>query len=89
MPNKDGTGPDGNNANSGAGRGSGRGQGQGRGQGHGQGQGRGLGRNRKIGSALSDSSCVCPSCGQKTQHKAGQPCYEQKCPKCETKMTLE
>ena len=79
MPNKDGTGPDGNNANSGSGRGAGRGQGQ----------GRGLGRNRKIGSALSDSGCVCPSCGQKAQHKAGQPCYEQKCPKCKTKMTRE
>lgn len=81
MPNQDGIGPNDNNTNRGSGRGSGRGQGRG------QGQGRGLGRNRKIGSALSDY--VCPSCGQKTQHKAGQPCYEQKCPKCETKMTRE
>ena len=34
-------------------------------------------------------SCVCPSCGEKTPHKQGTPCYAVNCPKCGTKMTRE
>ena len=31
--------------------------------------------------------CVCPMCGHRMPHVAGQPCQEQRCPKCETRMT--
>ena len=30
--------------------------------------------------------CICPSCGTKVPHKAGIPCNQTSCPKCNTKM---
>ena len=33
--------------------------------------------------------CVCPSCGAKSAHSLGLPCFEQKCPKCGTAMVRE
>jgi len=33
--------------------------------------------------------CVCPRCGHKTPHQAGQPCYQMSCPKCGAQMTRE
>ncbi len=71
MPFGDGTGP------------AGRGPGSGRGFGGGRGRGR-LGGNRPGAGPSGD--CVCPSCGTKVAHGAGQPCYERKCPKCGSKM---
>ena len=72
MPGGDGTGPDGQGPV--AGRGRGRGQGQGRGLGGGFAQGPG-------------GECRCPNCGHKETHQLGVPCYNMKCPKCETPMT--
>jgi hypothetical protein len=71
----------------------GRGRGQGAGRG-GQGQGRGgqgQGRGRMGGplSAGPGGSCMCPNCGKKVSHVAGQPCYKTKCPKCGTQMVRE
>ena len=53
--------------------------------------GRGGGRGRRGGSKAAgpDGYCVCPKCGHKVDHLAGQPCYEQKCPKCGTQMVRE
>lgn len=58
-----------------------KGQDGGRGQGRGQGSGgvsggRGLGRGRgnKPGSG-PDGNCICPHCGYRQAHIAGQRCY--------------
>ena len=77
MPRGDGTGP--------------RGQGPETGRGlHGTSQRQGGGRGRGGGLATGAGSyCVCPGCGEKTVHQQGQPCNEQKCPKCGTSMRLE
>jgi hypothetical protein len=63
----------------------------GRGRGTGSGGGRGGGRGRMGGqkAAGPDGFCVCPKCGHKAKHIAGQPCFEQKCPKCGTQMVRE
>ena len=63
----------------------------------GPGTGRGLRRGRVDGgrgkgpgfAAGPGGSCICPSCGTKISHQIGIPCFEQKCPKCETAMTRE
>lgn len=34
-------------------------------------------------------NCICPACGQKIPHVAGQPCNQKLCPKCGTRMTRE
>ena len=80
MPRGDGTGPP---------AGGGRGRGVGRGQGRGRGLGRGQGRGRMGGpfAAGPGGSCVCPNCGYKEAHIAGQPCNTKSCPKCGTTMT--
>ena len=67
----------------------GRGQGGGRGGGAGRGGGRGPGRMGGPKAAGPGGNCVCPSCGHKVPHQAGQPCYQMTCPKCGTKMTRE
>jgi hypothetical protein len=67
----------------GQGRGQGKGQGRGQGQGAGQGRGRGLGGGSALGPG---GECMCPNCGYKTSHQIGVPCYNQRCPKCETMM---
>lgn len=71
MPFRDGTGP--------------AGQGPGTGRGMGSGAGRGRLNGNKPGAGPS-GNCVCPGCGFQISHAAGQPCYEQKCPKCGLKM---
>ncbi len=62
----------------------GRGRGQG---GPGQGGG-GRGGGNKPGSGPA-GNCVCPKCGHKEPHIAGQRCIDQNCPKCGTKMIRE
>ena len=59
------------------------------GRGGGRGGGRGPGRKGGSQAAGPDGNCVCPDCGDKVKHKTGQPCYEQKCPKCKTQMIRE
>jgi len=73
MPRGDGTGP----------------TGQGPGTGRGMGAGRGQGRGRMGGqfAAGPRGQCVCPQCGEKAVHAAGQPCTQMKCPKCGATMT--
>jgi hypothetical protein len=65
--------------------------GRGRGRGSGSGAGRGGGRGQGGGpfAAGPDGNCVCPSCGHKEPHVAGQPCYQKKCPKCGMQMIRE
>lgn len=63
--------------------------GRGRGQGsRGSGAGRGQGGGNKPGSGPA-GNCVCPKCGHKIPHVAGQRCVDQTCPKCGTRMTRE
>jgi NAD-dependent SIR2 family protein deacetylase len=33
--------------------------------------------------------CICLKCGEKTEHRSGIPCREERCPKCGTKMIRE
>jgi hypothetical protein len=67
----------------------GRGGGGGRGGGDGRGRGTGPGRMGGPQAAGPGGTCVCPSCGQRAKHVAGQPCYNKKCPKCGTQMVRE
>ena len=60
------------------------------GQGPGTGRGPGGGGGRMGGfSTVPGGKCECPSCGTKTEHQIGLPCYETECPKCGTKMVRE
>lgn len=67
-------------------RGRGRGVGGG---GAGRGGDRGPGRMGGPFAAGPGGYCVCPSCGHRKSHVAGQPCYEQKCPQCGAPMIRE
>lgn len=60
-----------------------------RGDGSGPPGGRGRGRGRQGGpyAAGPGGECVCPQCGQRLSHVAGQPCNQRTCPKCGARMT--
>ena len=61
----------------------------GRGLGLGRGRGAG-GRGRMGGFAAGPSgNCICPKCGYKETHQTGVPCYQKKCPNCQSLMTRE
>jgi uncharacterized protein len=60
------------------------------GQGPIAGAGRGQGGRGRMGGAYSagpGGECVCSACNYKTAHVAGQPCSDEKCPKCGAKLT--
>ncbi len=59
------------------------------GGGGGRGGGRGPGRMGGPKAAGPGGFCICPKCGHREPHVAGQPCYEQVCPKCGTPMRRE
>ena len=61
---------------------------RGAGQGKGKAGGRGRGGGNKPGSG-PNGNCVCPKCGHRTPHKAGQRCKDTTCPKCNTTMIRE
>ena len=53
-------------------------------------RGRGQGGRGRMGgpyAAGPGGSCVCPSCGAKAPHTAGQPCNKMSCPQCGARMT--
>jgi hypothetical protein len=52
-------------------------------------KGRGRGRGQMGGplAAGPGGQCVCPKCGHKAPHVAGQPCQQMACPKCGARMT--
>jgi len=60
---------------------------RGNGTGPPQGGGRGGGRMGGRFAAGPGGYCVCPRCGHKVPHVAGQPCNQKACPKCGTTMT--
>ncbi len=67
--------------------GFGMGSGRGGGQGRGAGGGAGRGRMRGPFAAGPGGVCLCPNCGEKLPHVPGQPCNQQKCPKCGAPIT--
>lgn len=69
-----------------AGQAGGGGAGRGMG-GPGQGGG-GQGGGNKPGSGPG-GNCICPKCGKKVPHIAGQRCFDQVCPDCGTQMIRE
>jgi hypothetical protein len=68
----------------GFGMGAGRGGGRRR---QGRGQGPGAGRMGEASAAGLDGVCVCPRCGEKAPHAAGEPCMQMLCPRCDQPMT--
>lgn len=64
-----------------------RGFGMGFGAGRGRGSGGGRGRMGGPLAAGPGGECVCPKCGEKAPHSAGNPCVQMACPKCGTPMT--
>jgi hypothetical protein len=67
---------------------AGRDQGHNAGQGSGRGYGGGSGSGTKPGSGPG-GVCICPKCGHKVPHIAGQRCIDQNCPRCGTGMVRE
>lgn len=67
---------------------TGRGQGRGQGLGGGSGQGLGCGRGNKPGAGPG-GKCICPQCGYRQAHIAGQRCMDISCPKCGTRLVRE
>jgi hypothetical protein len=56
----------------------------------GEGYGRAAGLDRIVSggpAAGLERTCVCPKCGERVPHAAGQPCRRMACPKCGTTMT--
>jgi hypothetical protein len=51
-------------------------------------RGQGWGGGNKSGTGPG-GNCVCPKCGHKEPHVAGQRCIDQTCPECGTKMIRE
>ena len=51
--------------------------------------GRGGGRMRGPLAAGPGGSCICPNCGHKVPHVAGQPCNQKTCPKCGATMARQ
>ena len=41
--------------------------------------------NKRLGKGVG-GQCICPTCGHKTAHLRGNPCFEISCPKCGKKM---
>jgi hypothetical protein len=60
-----------------------------RGQGGRRGGGRGPGRLGGAKAAGPGGHCVCTRCGHRVKHQIGKPCYELRCPKCDSAMTRE
>ena len=55
------------------------------------GRGRGFGGGGRMRgfAAGPNGNCVCPKCGYNEAHQIGVPCYQKKCPKCQSLMTRE
>jgi hypothetical protein len=67
---------------------SGNNQGRGFGRQGGRGYGGGRGGGTKPGSGPG-GNCLCPKCGKKVPHVAGQRCIDLTCPDCGTNMIRE
>lgn len=65
------------------------GRGQGQGMRKGQGSGGGTGRCGSSSGMGGVGVCICPKCGQRTPHKGGMPCLQERCPSCGTAMVRE
>lgn len=65
--------------------------GQGRGQRTraGRGSGRGGGQGRGGAGFGGGGFCICPKCGQRTPHQAGQPCLDERCADCGVALVRE
>jgi len=53
------------------------------------GGGRGGGRRGGPLAAGPGGNCICPDCGHKVPHVAGQPCNQKTCPKCGAAMARQ
>jgi hypothetical protein len=52
------------------------------------GKGARWGRSRRgFESGGPPTSCICPECGMVLPHQPGIPCFQTKCPQCDSPMT--
>lgn len=60
----------------------------GRGRGRGNGRGGRFGGGQRRSPAGPGGICICvnPECRYEQEHRAGEPCYKVKCPKCGSPM---
>ncbi|MDK2920567.1 MAG: hypothetical protein PWR24_124 [Desulfonauticus sp.] len=56
-------------------------------KGCGQGQGGGRQGGRGQGGGKGPGICVCPECNYQEVHERGVPCFEKRCPRCNTPLT--
>ncbi len=57
--------------------------------GWGRGQGRGFRGGRGFGPGRPPANCICPNCGIAVPHRPGSPCFQTKCPRCNSPMTRQ
>ena len=60
--------------------------------GFGRGKGRGFRGDRGpggFGRGRPPANCICPNCGAVVPHCPGQPCFQTKCPRCNSPMTRQ
>lgn len=50
---------------------------------------KGDGWGRKGFAAGPPTNCICPNCKTVVPHKPGLPCFQTKCPKCNSGMTRQ
>jgi len=48
--------------------------------------GRGAGN---FGPGAFPDNCICPNCGVVIPHRPGLPCFQTKCPQCNSRMTRQ
>ena len=57
--------------------------------GRGRGRGRDFRGGRGFGPGGPPTNCICPNCGIVVPHRPASPCFQTKCPRCNSPMTRQ